>query len=38
MEDATSAKMPTAATCGSRHDEQESQFLKGQHALSWTVM
>lgn len=38
MDDATLAKLPTAETCGTCHEDQKVQFSKGKHAHAWTAM
>jgi hypothetical protein len=38
MDDARLAKMPTAETCGTCHEDQKVQFGKGKHAHAWTAM
>ncbi|MDD5363801.1 MAG: multiheme c-type cytochrome [Gallionellaceae bacterium] len=37
-DDAKLAKMPTAETCGSCHDKQETQFRKGKHNHAWSAL
>ncbi|MBI4686638.1 MAG: cytochrome C [Nitrospirae bacterium] len=38
MDDVKKAKMPTAETCGTCHQEKLEQFKKGKHNLAWFAM
>ena len=37
-DDVDKVELPTAATCGTCHEDRREQFSKGKHALAWAAM